>query len=388
MIAEEKRLNAPSMDNLGLTRKEQERYSVRKAILATIAARSGHADPWKEAGLELEISQALNTCRERPVNGVLIPQDALVSRSFLRRYIRAAGDPIGASSGFGNATGGNLVATDLRSDMFIEALKDAAVVMGMGVTMLPGLVGDVDIPKEGADPNVYWVGEDTEPTGSDIDLGNVDLKFKTIGGWQRLTQKLLKQSTPYAEDIIRDSLLSKLALGIQQAIINGAGTATEPRGILNLGSLATVPLGPNGGAPTYGAMVDLETEVAKDNADIGSLGYLTNTSVRGKLKQTETFPGSNGNPVWSASNEVNGYQAYVTNAVPSNLTKGTGTNLSAIIYGNWADVVVGMWGDVDLNIDTTTHANTRGVVVRVFQDTDIQIKRDESFAAILDAVTL
>lgn len=43
---------------------------------------------------------------------------------------------------------------------------------------------------------------------------------------------------------------------------------------------------PNGGVPTWGKIVDLETEVATDNAMLGRLGYLTNSSAAGKLKQT------------------------------------------------------------------------------------------------------
>ena len=37
--------------------------------------------------------------------------------------------------------------------------------------------------------------------------------------------------------------------------------------------------------------------------------------------------------------------------MPSNLTKGTGTNLSAIIYGNWADLIIGYWSAFDLLVN-------------------------------------
>jgi hypothetical protein len=42
----------------------------------------------------------------------------------------------------------------------------------------------------------------------------------------------------------------------------------------------------NGAAPDWADIIDLETAVAIDNADIGALAYITNTKVRGKLKKT------------------------------------------------------------------------------------------------------
>ena len=50
--------------------------------------------------------------------------------------------------------GGNLVASNLLADNFIEALRNRTVVGELGATMLPGLVGDVAIPKRTGDNTV------------------------------------------------------------------------------------------------------------------------------------------------------------------------------------------------------------------------------------------
>ena len=88
-------------------------------------------------------------------------------------------------------------------------------------------------------------------------------------------------------------------------------------------------------------MVEFETDVASSNADIGSLAYLANAPTRGKLKTTEKAAntaqfiwGDAVNPAAPGEGTLNGYRAAVTNQLPSNLTKGTGTNLSAMIFGN------------------------------------------------------
>lgn len=78
--------------------------------------------------------------------------------------------------------------------------------------------------------------------------------------------------------------------------------------------------------------------MAVENADLGSLAYLTNSKVRGAMKTTEKSQGTA--RFLMEGGEVNGYKTVVTNLVPADIKKGTGTNLSAMIFGNFADVVL------------------------------------------------
>ena len=177
-----------------------------------------------------------------------------------------------------------------------------------------------------------------------------------------------------------------MALELDRACINGSGAANQPTGILNTAGIGSVAGGTNGLAPTYANIVDLESAVSNANAAIGNLGYLTNAKVRGQLKQTEIFAGTSGSPVWSGQ-EVNGYNGYVSNQVPSNLTKGSASGIcSAIIYGNFADVLIGMWGGLDLQVNPYALDTSGGVRVTAFQDCDVAVRHPESFAAMLDAL--
>jgi hypothetical protein len=147
--------------------------------------------------------------------------------------------------------------------------------------------------------------------------------------------------------------------------------------------------GTNGLAPTWQNMIDLETAIATANADVNSMAYLTNAKVRGKLKSTQKFSSTNGAPVWDGGNTpINGYRAAVTNAVPSNLTKGSSTSVaSAILFGNFADLVIGMWGSLDLMVDPYTGSTAGTVRVVTLQDVDVAIRNVESFATMVDALT-
>ena len=76
----------------------------------------------------------------------------------------------------------------------------------------------------------------------------------------------------------------------------------------------------------------------------------------------------------------------VSNNVPSNLTKGSGTNLSAVIYGNFADLLIGMFGQLEILVDPYTDFAKGTVGVRALQSIDIAVRHAESFAAMTDAI--
>jgi hypothetical protein len=140
-------------------------------------------------------------------------------------------------------------------------------------------------------------------------------------------------------------------------------------------------------------MVDLESAVSIANGDVGSMAYLTNAKVRGKLRKTQEFASTNGKAVWTTGRErgigeVLGYDAVVTNAVPSNLDKGTSTGVcSAIAYGNWAEMMIGMWGGLDVMLDPYAGATAGTKRVIALQDVDVAVRHAASFAVMKDALT-
>lgn len=75
----------------------------------------------------------------------------------------------------------------------------------------------------------------------------------------------------------------------------------------------------------------------------------------------------------------------VASTVPSNLTKGTGTDLSAIIYGNLSDVVYATFGGLEITVDPYTKLDTGVIRVGAYLENDIAVRHPESFSAILDA---
>ncbi|OOH92326.1 hypothetical protein BMF29_08480 [Comamonas kerstersii] len=360
----------PTAD-IGMTDKEVRSFSIVRALHALANPMDQAAQ--RAAAFEFEASAAAAQKLGKQARGIMLPHDVLRASDLVK--------------GTANK-GGNLVATELLSGSFIDMLRNAMVLDSMGVVTLTGLVGDIAIPKQTGAATAYWVAEDGAPTASGQTVGQVPMSPKTVGAYTDISRKLLLQSSIDVEGMVQSDLARVLGLAIQQAAINGSGTSNQPKGILG-GHVVnpTILGGTNGAAPTWEHIVGLETAVSVANADVGTLAYLTNAKVRGKLKTTSKVSGQNGFIWENGDTPLNGYRAAVTNAVPSNITKGTATNCSAAIFGNWADLVIGMWGSLDLTVDTITLGTSGAVRVIALQDVDIAVRNAESFATFADILT-
>lgn len=371
--------------SIGMDERDLERYSLVRALAAQDAARRGDPHAWDNAGLELEASRAAAQRMGREPEGFFVPYDwaSRSLRSLRPRETRdmQVGDPI---------YGGYMVSEDLLAQSFIDMLRNRALVQRAGATMLTGLVGDVDIPKQSSGATAYWVGEGGAPTESTPQLGQVKLRPRTCGGYTDVTRRLLKQASIDMEIFVRTELAAVIALAIDYAALHGSGSANQPLGLQYVSGIGSVVGGTNGAAPDWSDIVSLETEVAQDNADVGRLAYMTNAKVRGKLKATMRTATYGDIPIWNdmaGNTPLNGYACWVTNQVRSDLTKGSSDVCSALFFGNWADLLIGMWGGLDVLVDPYTNSTSGTVRVVAMQDVDVQVRHAESFAAMLDALT-
>jgi HK97 family phage major capsid protein/HK97 family phage prohead protease len=357
----------PTAD-IGMSGKEVKEYSILRALNALANPQDANAQ--RVASFERECSDAAAKVLGKESRGFMVPFE--VQKRDLNVTTATAG--------------GNLVATNLLSGNFIELLRNAMVIDGLGTQFLTGLVGKIAIPKQSGGATAYWVAESGAPTESQQTIAQVTMQAKTVGAYTDISRQLLKQSSIDVESFVQRDLAAVLGLAIQQAAISGTGQNNQPSGLLTL-ITPSVAGGTDGAAPTWANIIELETDVSVANADIGAMGYLTNAKVRGKLKGTTKANNQNGFVYEQGDMPLNGYRAGITNAVPSNLTKGSGTNLSAIMFGNFADLLIGMWGGLDLTVDPYSGSTSGTVRVVALQDVDVAIRNAESFATMVDAIT-
>jgi HK97 family phage major capsid protein len=362
--------NSGKNADIGMSDSELQKYSLRKLINAM-----ANGD-WRGAELEREASDATSKKLGIEPRGAFVPQDWLEKRT----------NPLTKA----DATyAGYLIGNDFRPESFIEMLRNRMVLQQAGAQFMGGLVGDVQIPKQTGGATAYWIAEGNPPTQSYQTVGQVTLAPKTVGAFTDYTRKLLKQSSVDVEMFVRRDLSTILALAIDKAGLHGTANNNQPRGVAATVGIGSVLGDTNGAAPDWADIIDLEREVAIDNADVGALAYITNAKVRGKLKKTLITATYGERMVWENSNTpLNGYKAFVTNQVASDLVKNSsGAVCSAIFFGNWADLIIGQWGGLDILVDPYTHSTSGSVRVVALQDVDVAVRHAESFAAMLDALT-
>jgi HK97 family phage major capsid protein len=292
------------------------------------------------------------------------------------------------------AKAGYTIQTDLLADQWIKTLQNSLVMTSMGTRFMTGLQGNVAIPKKTTNSGANWLTETGAITPADEVFAQVTMSPKRLGNATAFSRKLLAQSSMDIEAIVREDLVMSQALALEAAAIKGASTWDGPLGILNTSGIGSVVVGTNGGPLTWAAIVALETAVANSNAALGNLGYLTNSKVRGAAKGIVRDAGS-GLFLWGSGYgqsgvglPMNGYQAAVTNAVPSTNVKGSsGAVCSSLIFGNWADLMIGQWGGLVVTANPYALDLSGQVRVSINAYYDVAVRNAESFAAINDITT-
>lgn len=351
VATESRAYDAPIQADVGLTTKEVRQYSFVRAINAMANPQDKRA--WANAAFEREVSEAAQKTYGRSAQGFFVPNEITHAKRDLT---------VGTAS-----AGGNLVATELLAGSFIELLRNRSVVQRAGATVLNGLTGNVAIPKQSGAATAYWVAESGAPTESQQTIAQVTMSPKTVGAFTDFSRKLMIQSSIDVESMVRRDLATVIALAIDNAALYGTGSSNQPTGLKLVSGINTKDFAATN--PTFIELVGMESEVATDNADIGTMTYLFNPAQRGALKTTEKSTTSAGQFVWEAGNTVNGYRTETSNQVTA----------GDVFFGNFADLLIGFFSGLDLMVDPYSNSTSGTMRVVALQDTDIAVRNAVSF---------
>lgn len=337
--------------DIGLSAKEKRSFSIVRAIASL--ANPGDRRLREAAAFEFEASEAAAQRYGRSAQGLMVPVDVL--GVWKQRDLNTSDD-------------NELVATNLLAGEFIDVLRNQVSVMAAGARMLPGLVGNVAIPKKTAASTGGWISsEGGAASESEPTFGTVSLTPKNVGAFTDMTRQLILQSTPAVEALVRDDLTQALALAIDKGALEGSGSSGQPTGILNTSGV-NKPTSFAAAVPTFAEMVALETAVAEDNALMGNLAYITDAATYGGLK---TKAKDSGSGLFVIENgQANGY----------NVIRSQQATAGNVYFGNFSDLLIGMWAGLDILVDPYTASSSGNVRVRAIQTVDVAVRNAVSFA--------
>jgi HK97 family phage major capsid protein len=345
----------------------------RRPYSLTRVLRSFCKTPPRLDGFEQEVHEELASLnRARTPIGKLVPIQAL---STLKRDLSVAGYP-------------QVVQTTV-GDQIIPFLRAKTICGRLGATIIDGLTGgNVRLPRAIVGGMASWLPETGGGTDNDQSLDSFVISPKRISGSTVISRQLVLQSSVDIEDFVANDIATAIGVAVDNAALNGTGTAPQPLGILKYpanasGSYTYASRSANvtfGGPATWPKV--LAFELALEQGLIqndGTFGWAVDPTVRDKWQQVPkvaTYPEF----LWSqpdddAFGRVNGRRAISSTQVPP----------GQVIFGKWSEMLICSWVGLEILVDPYSLATTAEIRVRASLLADIQFRYPLAFCASADS---
>jgi HK97 family phage major capsid protein/HK97 family phage prohead protease len=339
-----------SIPKLDLSKRDQKKYSVCRAINALCD------QSFSRAPFEKEVSDELSKLYGKSARGFFLPVEIMtrdVPDSIMNKA--AADGSVGPSQ--------YIMGEEYRPQSFIDLLINRMWVKQLGAQILPNLKSDVKIPKETGTANASWISEMEPVQETGIAFSNIHLTPKTVAKRIPWTRRTFIQADPNIDNIVMNDFSRSLALAIDAACINGVG-GNEPLGIMN--TTGVTPVGNK--KFDWDCVVAMETKIAEGNADSRSMAYLCSPSIYGAGKTVPKVAGQ-ASFLIDSDKTCNGYRIERTNQMPA----------GKIIFGDFSHLMIGLFSSLDINVDRSTLSSIDGTIVSAFQDIDVAVRYPQAF---------
>jgi HK97 family phage major capsid protein len=200
-------------------------------------------------------------------------------------------------------------------------------------------------------------------------------------------RQLLVQTANAIEARLRNQLVLGHAQLLDRVAFTGAAASDEPVGILNDSDVPVLAIGATGGAITKALVETLVQRLEEANGMNDNVRFVTSPIVKRILKALSVDSGS-GQFVWERlTNSIDGIGAVATTHIPKNLTKSTGSNLSAMVLGDFRSASYAQWGGTEIIVDTITQALAGNIRYVPIQYVDFHVTQPGHFQVIKDIAT-
>ena len=340
--------------DLDLSKRDNQRFSLVRAVRALINPNDRLAQ--QEAAYEYDVCHEAAKKAGYRSAGMFIPDEILHKRA-LNTGLSGAG------------ASGDLIGESLLSGQLIPALVNQSAVMQYA-NIMNGLVGNVSIPIEGADPNAAWIDSETGslPEG-DTDFGKLLLSPKKLASFVTINSDLIYQSSLDVEHMVAMKIIRSIALKMDHTILYGSGASGEPLGIMNMNGLPIIPFAEDD--PTYGEVVAMKGAIASQNAPTDALRYLASSNTLSTLESKQKFENANGDTIYNADNQT---------IAAKKVTESNQLDDNELLLGDFSRVNVARWGGVDMLADRYTGRYQDQIKISAIERMDCGVDHIQGFA--------
>lgn len=314
-------------------------------------------------GAEKEMNDvAIEESRDAGVN---VPKKALVNipMSMLRAVAHTVSEDAGAYGGALVVDQAPRVQMPFTPKTFLEKL---------GANVLRNLKGgSLPLPVM-SNGSWQWLGETETMTINKGAIGGPSLEPHRVGDAVSISNRLLLQSSPDAEALVRQILYGGYDRALNAAAINGPGTGNAPTGILNTVGIQESSV-VAGTAASRALVLELVSLLESADSTEEALGFLMNPSLR-YILQTTLLDAGSGRFVMESKNELQGYAAAISTLVPDLAGN------KVLTFGDWSKLFVGEWGSVSILTDPYSDSLADSVRVVANAHAGVAIAQPNAFA--------
>ncbi len=262
---------------------------------------------------------------------------------------------------------------------YIKALYANTILEKLGVRKVPMPNGNLSIPKMTDKASAYWIGEAQKIPASQAEFGEINLKAKKLASLTPISNDLLRYNAVGIDGWIADDLMRNAKVELDDAFLNGTGTAHTPLGLKNTTGVQTW-------APTSGTALSLKTptgmlaKLKQKNIPMENVKWLLNPMGESWLEDLAFSSGPFAFPSLDEG-KLKGYEVIESSTVGYNES---GSPITADFWvGDWSQFLWGVGYDISVEMSREgTFADGNGNQISAFQHdlTLVRLVTEHDFA--------
>lgn len=278
-----------------------------------------------------------------------------------------------ALSGASEAAGGVTVPQPLATEV-IDLLRARSVVRAAGTRTFPMPAGEMRRAKLLASATASYGAENAVIAASEQSFGALDQSFKKLTALVPIGNSLLRHSGVGIAQVVRDDMLSVMALREDLAFLRGPGDATSPKGLRSWIPAAnwTASVAATAAASEL-ALRRLVSRVEDADVPMVAPRWIMRASAKNWLASLKDGVGLVLFPSIQANGTLFGYPISTTSQIPDNL--GTGGNETEIYFGDFNEAMIGDSMVLTIGVSSeAAYVNDGGDLVSAFAN-DLTLMR-------------
>ncbi len=275
----------------------------------------------------------------------------------------------GISAALSTATeaAGGVTIPRAMSQNLIDLLRPMVVMRNAGAMIHDMPAGQLRNARLLTDPMSTYAAENADIPESEPTFDKVDEAFKKLTSLVPVSNSLLRHNSLSLGTVIRDIMLSSMALREDLAFIRGDGSNDTPIGARNFVLAGNLQSGVgNAVAVVEAALRTMRSNLEDANVQMARPGWIMRASTKNFL--ADLRDGAGGNKLYPSidnNGTLHGWPIYTTSQIPDNL--GNGANEVEIYLIDFAEMMIGDAMDITVAMSTEAAYVTGGNTASAFQ---------------------